>query len=170
MSENMLLEFSIERMASSDWTDVCRIYMEGVATGHATFQTAAPTWDGWNGGHLENPRLIARQDGQVLGWAALSSISSRPVYRGVTEVSVYVSETARHRRVGQALMEALIAASEEAGIWTLQSSIFPENIASVALHERNGFRLVGRRERIGQHYGVWRDTVLMERRSSRVAP
>ena len=151
-------------MTAADWPAVRAIYLEGIATGNATFETEAPDWPAWDGGHLPHSRLVAR-DGDVLGWAALSPVSSRCVYGGVAEVSIYVAAHARGRGVGRALLESLIAESEPRGIWTLQAGVFPENTASVELHLRCGFRMVGRRERIGQLRGAWRDTVLLERRA-----
>jgi L-amino acid N-acyltransferase YncA len=142
------------------------IYLEGIATGNATFEQTAPDWEKWDAGHLPAARIVARSDGAVVGWAALSGVSSRCVYAGVAEVSVYVAEHARGHGAGSRLMARLIADSEAAGIWTLQAGIFPENEASIALHERAGFRIVGRRERLGQMNGRWRDVVLMERRSA----
>ncbi len=143
------------------------IYLEGIATGNATFEQTAPDWENWDAGHLAGVRFVARSDAaHVLGWATLSGVSSRCVYAGVAEVSLYVAESARGRGVGQMLMARLIADSEAEGIWTLQAGIFPENIASIALHERAGFRIVGTRERLGQMNGRWRDVVLMERRSA----
>jgi phosphinothricin acetyltransferase len=153
-------------MQPQDWESVRTIYIEGIATGRATFETEAPDWERWNAGHLPQCRLVARNGDSVLGWAALSPVSNRLVYAGVTEVSVYVAASARGVGVGDALMRALIEASERHGVWTLQSSVFPENHASVALHLKHGFREVGRRERIARHHGVWRDTVVLERRSS----
>jgi phosphinothricin acetyltransferase len=150
------------------WPRVRAIFLEGIATGQATFRTEAPGWEEWDEGHLPHSRLVALLDGEVLGWAALSPVSSRPHYRGVAEVSVYVGEGARGRGIGSVLLGELVRQSEAAGIWTLQSSIFPENEASVHLHEKHGFRLLGRRERIARHHGVWRDTVIMERRSKTV--
>lgn len=145
--------------------DVLRIYAEGIETGHATFETSPPDWETWNASHLGAPRLVALVDGRTVGWAALSAVSSRCVYGGVAEVSVYVSGRHRGQGVGASLLQRLIEASEAAGIWTLQAGIFPENVASVAMHEKLGFREVGRRERIGQLGGQWRDVLLMERRS-----
>jgi L-amino acid N-acyltransferase YncA len=149
-----------------DWDAIRAIYLEGIATGNATFQQTAPDWNQWNGAHLTCCRLAARSETGVLGWAALSAVSRRPVYAGVAEVSVYVAESARGQGVGSALMSSLMEASEQAGIWTLQSGIFPENTASIALHQRHGFRVVGVREKIGCMNGRWRDVVMMERRST----
>lgn len=158
----------IRPIVPSDWPAVRRIYEEGIATGNATFEQTAPDWEEWNAGKLAAPRLAAEIDGALVGWAALSPTSKRHVYRGVAEVSVYVAASARGQGVGLALLSALVEQSETAGIWTLQAGIFPENAASVHLHERCGFRIVGRREKIGQMYGVWRDVLLMERRSRRI--
>lgn len=153
-------------MAAADWPAVRAIYLEGIATGNATFETEAPPWEVWDQKQLAAPRLVARDGGEVLGWAALSRVSARDCYRGVCEVSVYVASSGRGRGVGRQLLGALVAGAEEAGIWTLQASIFPENEASIALHERCGFRIVGRRERIARLNGMWRDTLLLERRSA----
>ena len=147
------------------WDAVARIYAEGIATGNSTFETDVPAWDTWDAKHLAEHRLVAQSGGQVIGWAALSSVSERCVYAGVTEGSVYVAAAARGRGVGQALLEELIRRSEETGIWTIQAWIFPENEASVRLHERVGFRVVGLRKRLGQREGVWRDVLFLERRS-----
>ncbi|MBO0725183.1 MAG: N-acetyltransferase [Blastocatellia bacterium] len=160
------MDFVIDLMQPQDWEFVKAIYLEGIATGHATFETEAPDWERWDAGHSPQCRLVARNGGGVLGWAALSPVSKRPAYAGVAEVSVYVATTARGLGVGDALMRALIEASEARGVWTLQSGVFPENHASVALHLKHGFRELGRRERIARHHGVWRDTVILERRSS----
>lgn len=159
----------IAPMTAADWPAVRAIYLEGIATGNATFETAAPDWAEWDAKHLSHCRLVARESGVILGWAALSPVSSRCVYGGVAEVSVYVAGSARGRGVGRQLLGALIPESEQHGIWTLQAGIFPENLASVELHLRAGFRMVGRRERIGRLHGTWRDTVLLERRSQRIA-
>lgn len=157
----------IEAMPPAAWAAVRAIYLAGIATGNATFEQDAPEWAAWDAGHLAMPRLVARAaDGTIGGWAALSPVSSRCVYAGVAEVSVYVAEGARRQGVGFALLRQLVADAEAAGIWTLQAGIFPENTASVALHERCGFRVVGRRERLGQMHGVWRDVLLLERRSA----
>lgn len=155
----------IAALRPSDWDAVSRIYAEGIATGHATFETAVPAWDSWDRDHLAAPRLVAGAAGETLGWAALSPVSGRCVYGGVAEVSVYVAAAARGRGVGRSLLEALVAGSEAAGLWTLQAGIFPENEASLAIHRLCGFREVGRRERIGRMGGRWRDVVLLERRS-----
>lgn len=158
----------IQPLHKEHWPRVRAIYLEGIATGQATFQTTAPEWEEWDEGHLPHSRLVALLEGEVVGWAALSPVSKRPHYSGVAEVSVYVGEGARGKKVGSALLAELVRQSEAAGVWTLQSSIFPENRASVRLHEAHGFRLMGRRERIARHYGVWRDTVILERRSKTV--
>jgi L-amino acid N-acyltransferase YncA len=161
---------TIEPLRPADWPAVEAIYLEGIATGLATFEQRAPSWPAWDGAHRGDCRLVARDsDGTVLGWAALSPYSARAVYSGVAELSVYVAEAARGRGVGSALLTALIAESEEAGIWTLQAGVFPENEASLRLHARFGFRRVGVRERIGRDVtGRWRDVVLLERRSAKV--
>jgi phosphinothricin acetyltransferase len=159
------MDFMINSMRPQDWESVRAIYLEGIATGQATFETEAPDWERWDSGHLPHCRLVARNGEAVIGWAALSPVSKRQVYAGVAEVSVYVAASARGNGVGGALLRALIEASESHGVWTLQSSIFPENHASVALHLKSGFREVGRRERIARLHGVWRDTVVLERRS-----
>ncbi len=156
-------------MTPADWAAVAGIYREGIATGHATFRTDAPSWDEWDAGHLKPCRLVAVDGPRVLGWAALSAVSDRCVYGGVAEVQVYVAAAARGTGVGRALLDALVADAEAQGFWTLQAGIFPENIGSVALHERAGFRLVGRRERLGKMAsGEWRDVLLLERRSASV--
>jgi len=162
------MEYQIESMSESDWDQVRSIYLEGIQTGDATFETDAPSWEKWDAGHLKDCRLVARDDCAILGWAALSHVSARQVYAGVTEVSIYVAAESRGRRIGQALLSALIAESERCGIWTLQAGIFPENRSSISLHLKNGFREVGRRERLGKMNGIWRDVVLLERRSNLV--
>jgi L-amino acid N-acyltransferase YncA len=162
------MSWEIEAMRDSDWPNVRDIYLEGLATGNASFQTEAPDFPGWDIGHLEECRLVAREGAEMGGWAALSPVSQRACYTGVAEVSIYVAAAYRGKGVGRRLLDALIAESERNGIWTLQAGIFPENRASLALHERAGFRVVGRRERIGQRGGQWRDTVLLERRSKTV--
>ena len=158
---------SLLPLTAAHWPEARAIYEAGLATGHATFQTEAPTWAEWDRNHLPHSRLVAAdEDGQIVGWAALSPVSGRCVYGGVGEVSVYVAAAARGRGVGRHLLAALVAASEAQGMWTLQAGIFPENVASLRLHEVSGFREVGRREKIGQLGGVWRDTLLLERRSA----
>ena len=159
------MEHSIVAMSPVDWHQVRRIYLEGIATGLATFEREAPDWRMWNASHLEQCRLVAKAGESIRGWAALSPVSTRRVYAGVAEVSVYVSAESRGRGIGKALLEALIASSEEHGIWTLQAGILADNLSSLRLHEHCGFRQVGRRERIGELNGVWRDVVLLERRS-----
>jgi L-amino acid N-acyltransferase YncA len=152
-------------MQESDWAAVRAIYLEGIATGNATFADSAPEWADWDLGHLRVCRLVARHQKEVLGWAALSPVSSRCVYAGVVEVSVYVAARARGQGIGMMLLSELAVDSERAGLWTLQAGIFPENIASVEIHKRAGFRVVGIRERLGCQGGRWRDVLLMERRS-----
>ena len=156
----------IRAMAAKDWKEVRSIYLEGIATGMATFETEAPAWATWNRAHLSAARLVAISNERLCGWAALSPVSARPVYKGVAEVSVYVAWQMRGRGVGRLLLENLITKSEENGIWTLQASIFPENKASVSLHNSCGFREVGRREGIAKMKDFWRDTILFERRST----
>lgn len=158
--------FALRSMSPQDWPEVRRIYLEGIATGNATFETEAPAWGKWDAGHLGDCRLIAHASDAVFGWAALSPVSTRRVYAGVAEVSVYVGENARGSHVGKALLQALIAESEGRGIWMLQAGIFPENVASIALHKSLGFREVGRREKIGKMGDRWRDVILLERRST----
>jgi L-amino acid N-acyltransferase YncA len=153
-------------MRADDWPAVRAIYEEGIATGDATFETEVPAWEAWDAAHLREHRLVATLDEVIIGWAAVIPVSDRCVYGGVAEHSVYVSASARGRGVGRQLLEALIASTEDAGIWTLQSGIFPENTASLRLHQACGFRVVGTRERIGHHHGRWRDVILLERRSA----
>ncbi len=159
-------EIVISQMTVLDWPHVKAIYLEGIATGHATFETDAPSWQAWDASHLLFARLVARDGQTISGWAALSPVSRRQAYSGVAEVSVYVAASHRNAGVGGASLEALIAESERNGIWTLQAVVFQENAATIALHQRCGFREVGRRERIGKLNGEWRDTVLLERRSA----
>jgi L-amino acid N-acyltransferase YncA len=160
-----MIDSLIDTMKESDWEPVRSIYLEGIATGDATFETDAPSWEKWNAGHLPSCRLVARSGDAVRGWAALSPVSSRCVYGGVAEVSIYIGQEYRGMGLGRALLLALIAESEKNGLWTLQAGIFPENRASIDLHKSCGFREVGCRERIGKMDGRWRDTVLLERRS-----
>jgi phosphinothricin acetyltransferase len=182
MSTPAATSFVIRAMRPEDWPWVRAIYLEGIATGNATFETEAPPWESWDAAHAKEPRIVAREpggagaaaaggdgahdtSGAILGWAALTPVSGRCVYAGVGDLSVYVAASARGRGVGKALLMALVTESERAGIWTLQAGIFPENEASLALHKSCGFREVGRRERIGKMNGVWRDVMLLERRS-----
>ncbi len=148
-----------------DWPRVALVYAAGIATRNATFETEVPTWEEWDAAHLPAHRYVAVERGLVVGWIALSAVSDRCCYRGVADISVYVDPAAQRRGVGRALLGRLVEASEGAGIWTLQAGVFPENAASLALHRRCGFRVVGVRERIGQLDGVWRDVVLLERRA-----
>ena len=156
----------IAPLVREHWNDVAHIYKDGIATGNATFETEVPSWEAWDAGHLAEHRFVAVVDGRVAGWVAVSPSSGRCVYAGVVENSVYVAAEARGRGVGRALLEALVASTEAAGIWTIQTGIFPENETSLRLHERAGFRVVGRRMRIGQLNGLWRDVILLERRSA----
>lgn len=158
----------MREMLPGDWQDVKRIYEEGIQTGHATFEQSAPGWEEWNNSHLQHSRLVAIYDNSVAGWAAVSPVSGRCVYGGVAEVSVYVSMEHRGQNIGKKLLGALIEETERNGLWTLQAGIFPENRASIMIHEKNGFRTVGYRERIGKMNGKWRDTILLERRSARI--
>ena len=161
-------EPSLRALQLSDWAAVRAIYAEGIATRQATFETELPSWEAWDAAHHRFARLVADDASGLVGWGALSPVSKRACYAGVAEVSVYVAEKARGRRIGRMLLEALIRESEANDIWTLQGSTFPENAASLRLQERCGFRIVGRRERVAKLDGVWRDTVLTERRSSSV--
>lgn len=161
-------EYVITGMTAADWEGVRAVYLEGITTGDATFETEAPAWERWDASHMEHCRLVARSNNIIAGWAALSPVSARRVYAGVAETSVYVAAGFRGAGVGRALLDALVTCSEEHGVWTLQAGIFPENAASLALHRQCGFREVGRRERLGKMRGRWRDVVLLERRSGRV--
>jgi L-amino acid N-acyltransferase YncA len=154
----------IRALTHVDWPAVEAIYADGIATGAATFETEPPDWEEFDRSRLAHSRLVAVQNDSIVGWAALSPTSSRACYAGVVEHSVYVAEHARGRGVGQILMDALVAAAAEHGIWTIQTSVFPENTASLSLHQRVGFRVVGRRERIAELSGAWRDTILLELR------
>lgn len=159
---------TIRPMVASDGPEVLAIYEQGLKSGHASFAEAAPSWQDWDSGHRPDCRLVAEEEGEILGWAALSPVSGRCVYGGVAEVSVYVAQPGRG--VGRTLLEALVSASEQAGYWTLQAGIFPENEASVRLHQAAGFKLLGRREALGKMAygpmaGLWRDILLLERRS-----
>jgi phosphinothricin acetyltransferase len=160
-----MIKVIIETMKDESWEAVKRIYNSGIATKNATFQTEAPEWNAWDQSHRKDCRLLARIDNQIAGWAALSNVSNRCVYAGVAEVSIYIDPAFRGMGVGDQLMTQLIKESEQNGLWTLQAGIFPENKASIALHLKNGFRILGIREKIGKMDNIWRDTVMLERRS-----
>lgn len=162
-------ELEIVDLRPEHWPEVARIYREGMETGNATFETKVPAWPAWDAAHLPAHRFVALHEGHLAGWVALSGVSDRCVYGGVVEVSVYVDEGSRGQGIGGTLLRAVVRSTEDAGIWTVQCGIFPENEASIRAHERAGFRLVGRRERLGRHNGVWRDVLLFERRSGKVA-
>ncbi|MES3018726.1 MAG: N-acetyltransferase family protein [Bacteroidota bacterium] len=157
---------TIRTLEAEDWEEVRRIYLEGIATGNATFQTSAPEWGEWDSAHLANLRYVITQGGDIAGWVALSPVSSRCVYGGVAEVSIYISERFRGLNMGFQLLSHLITESEKQNIWTIQAGIFPENTSSIKLHEKAGFRTIGYREKVGKQHGVWRDVNLMERRSN----
>ena len=158
--------FNLRKMTSEDWPAVRSIYEAGMATGNATFETEAPSWQVWDAGHLKECRLVATDAKRVVGWAALIRVSSRCVYAGVAEVSVYISAGERGRGIGRQILQALVSESEQNGIWTLQAGIFPENKPSITLHQKCGFRMIGRREKLGQMNSRWRDVLMFERRSS----
>jgi phosphinothricin acetyltransferase len=160
------MHITLDAMAPTDWDEVRTIYVQGIASGQATFETEAPSWEQWDAAHHPFARLVARTGSTVVAWGALSPVSRRRCYAGVAEVSVYVGAESRGQEIGRRLLEALIQESERQGIWTLQGATFAENEASLRLQQACGFRIVGRRERIGQLQGVWRDTVISERRSS----
>ncbi|XEC96308.1 N-acetyltransferase family protein [Paenibacillus tarimensis] len=160
------MSFEIRKILPEDWEDIIEIYLQGIRTGNATFQTEAPTKEEWFGSHILECSIGCFRDGLMLGWASLSKVSSRCVYAGVAEVSIYVKENARGQGIGDFLLKNLIRFSEAHGYWTLQSGIFPENNSSIKLHIQNGFREIGRRERIGKLDHVWRDVLLLERRST----
>ena len=159
---------TVDALTADDWPAVSAIYAEGIETRNATFETTVPSWEAWAHAHMGKPALVGRLGAEDVGWAALSPVSDRPVYAGVAEVSIYVGLAWRGRGVGRTLLTALIERADAAGIWTLQAGVFPENAASLLLHESCGFRVVGVRERIGAMDGVWRDVVLLERRSEEV--
>ncbi len=159
------LDISFRPMTPGDWYAVANIYKEGIDTGNATFTPETPTWEEWNADHLEPCRIVAEADNNIVGWAALLPVSNRDVFRGVAELSIYIANNYKNKQVGSGLMKQVIAQSEKNGFWLLQSGIFPENKASIHLHEKSGFRIVGYREKIGEMNGIWRDIVFMERRS-----
>jgi phosphinothricin acetyltransferase len=165
MDSLLATRLAIRDLRPDHWTEVARIYAEGIATGNATFETDVPTWREWDAAHLAEHRFVAEAKGETVGWIALAPVSTRCCYRGVAEVSAYVGESARGSGVGNALLEREIESAEAAGIWTLETGVFPENERSLTLLKRQGFREVGVRERIGLMDGVWRDVVLLERRS-----
>ena len=156
----------IRKLSDKHWDQVKIIYQKGIDTGNATFQTNAPSWEEWDNSHLASCRIIMQEDEKVIGWAALTPVSSRCVYAGVAEVSVYVDPAHSGKGVGLTLLNELVRQSETEGIWTLQAGIFPENTASLRIHEKAGFRILGTREKIGKQNGIWRNTALLERRSS----
>ena len=158
-------EIVITEMLPDHWTEVSNIYKDGIDTGMATFETEIPSWESWDKNHIKSCRLVAINENRIVGWAALSPVSSRCVYGGVAEVSVYVDIEAWGKKIGEKLMLKIIEESELNGYWTLQSGVFPENIASINLHEKVGFREIGYREKIGQLDGIWKDNILWERRS-----
>jgi len=158
----------IRKLIDKHWDQVKIIYQKGIDTGNATFQTSAPSWEEWDSSHLASCRITMQQDGKVVGWAALTPVSSRCVYAGVAEVSVYVDPAHCGKGIGLTLLNELVRQSEAEGIWTLQAGIFPENMASLRIHEKAGFRILGTREKIGKQNGIWRDTALLERRSSAI--
>lgn len=156
----------VRNMLNSDSQKVLEIYRMGLETKNATFEISVPSWQEWDSKHLRHSRFVSEEDGIIVGWAALSPFSSREVYKGVAELSIYVANGFRGKKIGSALMEKLITSSELNGIWTLVSSVFPENEATLKLHAKFGFRVIGRRERIAKLDGIWRDTILLERRST----
>jgi len=158
----------IDAFTAAEWPRICAIYLEGILSGNATFETEPPSWDQWDRAHLKVARLAARADDGIVGWAALTPVSARHCYTGVAEASIYVADSARGQGIGRALLQELIRASEHNGIWTLQGSVFPENTVSLRLCTTNGFRQVGRRKHIAKLNGLWRDTILLERRSDRI--
>ena len=158
----------LRSMTEKDWPSVVEIYKQGMDTGNATFEREVPAWEKWTASHLQEFRIAATIDDSVVAWAALTPVSGRCVYSGVAEVSVYVSIKFQGQKIGTKILDRLISESEDGGVWTLQAGIFPENKASIKIHENLGFRIVGFREKIGQMNGIWRDTILLERRSKRV--
>ena len=155
-------------MTEKDWDEVAKIYIQGINTKNATFEKACPDWSTWDKNHRSDCRLVARQLGNIIGWAALSNVSGRCVYSGVFEVSIYIESSFQGQGIGQKLMERLIIESEKSNVWTLQAGIFPENKSSISLHQKNGFKIVGTRDKIGKMDNKWRDVILLERRSTKI--
>lgn len=164
----MKKNFIIRDMLAADWEAVAAIYAEGISTGYATFETTVPEYEAWDNAHMQTCRIVATRNAKILGWAALSPVSSRCVYGGVAEVSVYVANDSRGMGLGKLLLSQLIEKSESAGLWTIQSGIFPENEGSIELHKKVGFRYIGKRERVGKLDGEWKDNVLFEKRSTKI--
>lgn len=162
----MISTLAIENMTANDWNQVCAVYMQGIESGKATFQTEVPTWESFDQTHTQNCRLVAREDSKIIGWTALTPISNKCAYKGVAELSIYVANEARGKGIGNHLLESLIKESEKQGYWTLQACIVSDNQASLRLHQKHGFRIVGYREKIGMIKGEWRDSILLERRST----
>jgi len=162
------MKVEINHIEPEDWQEIARIYKQGIATGIATFETEVPTWKQWDDSHIKSCRLAARMGNQLVGWAALSAVSGRCVYGGVAEVSVYVDNESNGKGIGSQLLKSLINESKNEGFWTIQSGIFPQNIASIKLHEKMGFRKIGYREKIGKLHSIWYDNILMERRSKTI--
>ena len=162
------MSIHINNLEPGHWPEISKIYEEGIKTGNATFEQSCPAWEEWDNDHRKDCRFVAIEENVVVGWAALSNVSGRCVYAGVAEVSVYISENFRGKGIGKLLLEKLVQESEQARIWTLQAGIFPENTASIQLHKKCGFREVGIREKIGKMNGVWRNVVLLERRSNKI--
>jgi len=159
------MEITFKTMTANDWKSVAEIYKQGIETGNATFQQEIPTWNDWDNGHIKSCRIVACMENEIVGWAALSSVSARKVYAGIAEVSIYVANKYRGHGIGYKLLEKTITESESENFWTLQVGIFPENQASLHIHKKLNFREIGYRERIGKMNGTWRNTVLLERRS-----
>jgi L-amino acid N-acyltransferase YncA len=171
MRRQRQMDYLIDTMKPEDWEQVRQIYLEGIATGNSTFEADAPDWDKWDCTHLQEHRLVARANGRIVAWAALSPVSTRCIYSGVAELSIYVAATHRGKGIGSTLLKAIISSTEKAGLWTLQGGIFPENTPSLSLVKKHGFKEIGRREKIGKMTygdlaGTWRDVILVERRST----
>ena len=162
---NNHIEVRFRSLRKKDWDSVAEIYKQGIETGNATFETEIPSWDKWDSKHLKICRIVAEYEKKVIAWAALVPVSAREVYSGVAEITIYVSDKYQGLKIGTKLLEKMITGSEKSGIWTLQAVIFPENKASLKIHQKHGFREVGYREKIGKMNGNWRDTILLERRS-----